>query len=195
MAFISAAVAGLGALGAAAASSPALLGLGLVGSAAGAAGQAYYTSQASAASRRAERARQEQMRLESMRRMREQMRQAQNANAMSLSRSVGQGAGVAGSNLAGAYGQTQGALGRASNAEYQNLQIGERIFQANLDQSTAQGWASTFNGLGNFSNNFLQSQAGLRQIFAPTPGSTQQSTNYPQASNPWFSGGVGAQPY
>ena len=195
MAFITAAVAGLTALGTAAASaSPALLGLGVVGSTVGAAGQAYFTSQASAASRRAERARQEQMRLESMRRMREQMRQAQNANAMSLSRSVGQGAGVAGSNLAGAYGQTQGALGRASNAEYQNLQIGERIFQANLDQSIAQGWASTFNGLGNFSNNFMQSQAGLRQIFAPAPGGAQQSTNYPQASNPWFYG-TGANPY
>lgn len=195
MAFISAAVAGLGALGSAVAASPALIGLGTIGSAVGAAGQAYYTRQASAASRRAERARQEQMRLESMRRQRDLIRQAQNANAMSLSRSVGQGAGVEGSNLMGAYGQTQGALGRASNAEFQNLAIGERIFQANMDQSVAQGWAATYNGLGNFSNNFLQALPGIRQLTATAPPSTYQPTNYPQAQNPWLTGGVGASPY
>ena len=190
MAFISAAVAGLGAL----ASSGALATAGLVASGVGAAGQAYYTQKASSASRRAERARQDQMRLESIRKQREFIRQKQAADSLALTRSVNQGAGIMGSNLMGAYGQTQGAYGRATNSEYQNLQIGERIFQANMDQASAQGWASTFNGLGNFGTNMMTSAKGIGQIFAQPGPNTQQSTNYPQANNPNFFG-VGANPY
>ncbi len=193
MALISASVAALTAIGTAAtasAISAPLLGAGLVASAVGAGGQMYYTRQASAASRRAERARQEQMRLESMRRQREIIRQSQVANATSLARTVNQGSGVFSSALAGAYGQTQGALGRASNTEYQNLGIGERIFQANMDQSVAQGWASTFNGIGQFGQQMMNTAKGVGQMFATGPQPQAVATNYPTFDRYGFYGGL-----
>lgn len=166
--------------------------IGLLAQGVGMVGGMWAARRATEASKDAERARAEQMRVESMRRMRDQIRQSQVANATALSRSVGQGAGVFSSNLMGAYGQTQGALGRASNAEYQNLQIGERIFQANMDLADAKGWASTFEGMGKFGTSLATNAGQIGQLgqtwFGSNPD-TRQSTAYPTA------GGGSSGPY
>lgn len=104
-----------------------------------------------AASIRAENLREEQMRNENIRKQRELIRQQQNARAIALSRSVSQGAGQgegASSSLFGAYGQVQGAYGRASNTEEQNLDIGAGLFSANRDIAKAGGEIATYEGAG-----------------------------------------------
>ena len=123
---------------------------GLATQAASAVGQFGASQRATAASLRAERSREEQMRAESMRRQRESIRQSLIANSLARSRNVNQGAGLGSSTLFGAYGQTQGEMGRQLAYTAENERIGGDIFSANRDLARAQGDVQTFQGLGKF---------------------------------------------
>ncbi len=100
--------------------------------------------EATQASVQAETIREQQMALESTRQQREMIRQTQAAQSLGLARSVNQGGGVDDTALFGAYGQVQGAYGRASNADYQNLQLGHQLFGANRDYANATGRAMSY---------------------------------------------------
>ena len=155
--------------------------------------QADARKDATAASRRAERLREQQMQLESQRKQRELIRQEQNARDIALSRSVAQGAGQgdqASSSLFGAYGQIQGALGRASNTEEQNLDIGAGIFSANRDLASAQGDVATWEGVGKFGQSLVSNSQMIGKIGNNLFG---ESTNYgatPRTPQSLFSTGT-----
>lgn len=162
--------------------------------------QSDYRKEATAASQRAEALRAEQMRLEGIRKQRELIRQTQVARATALSRSVNQGAGAsetaASSSLFGAFGQIQGAYGRASNAEFQNQTIGAGIFQANADLAAAQGSIATYEGLGKLGTTLTMQSDTIGKIggslFPSSSGNWSTTVN---DERNMFPGGVGAFPY
>lgn len=155
MALVSAAVAvGTAIAGAAAAAAPVLTAAGAIAGVAGTAMSMRAQQQAVRAQRRQENLRQQQMRLEADRRRRDIIRNSTIASSTSLANMTAAGAQF-GSALPGAQAGIFGQAGRQTAAVGQNLQIGEGLFQANMDLFSA-----------NASNAFWQgvSQTGSQMI-------------------------------
>lgn len=122
------------------------------------------------ASIRAEDLREQQMNLEAQRLTRQKIREAQVANSLSLARSVNQGAGVGSSALFGAYGQTQGELGRSLVGIRENQDIGAGIFDANRDIAQGQGQIAMWEGFGKLGTTITSQASNVGRIFGSYPG-------------------------
>lgn len=141
-----------------------------------AASQAKYAKKSLAAQREAENLRRQQMNLDAVRRRREIARNAQVAQAQSLTTATNQGAAGSGPEgaLAGIAGQANTALAGSLQAQ----DLGNRIFDANEKGSYAQAgaaqagmWGSIGGALGSLGQGMIKQHETIgnvwRNIFQP----------------------------
>lgn len=143
------------------------LGTQLLGASKAAQGQkqiAKASRQIASASQRNEQLRERQLNLESLRQRRQAVREAIIARSSALTNSVGQGAGIYNSGLAGGYGQIGGQLATNVRNITQAQQIGQGIFDNNAqiaqgEYKASQGQAQVAGGqaISNFGGQVINS--------------------------------------
>lgn len=134
------------------------------------------------ASIQAERLRFRQMVLENRRRQRDIIRQAMIARSTAVSSASGSGA-LESSGLAGGIGQITSLAGQAGTDQQQNFNIGQGLFQANvekmnaeMDLARARTKQSTGSGLFSLGSSLVSNSGSLGKSFASTRSSLFQGT-------------------
>lgn len=111
------------------------------------------------------------MELDARRRQMEVLRNQQRARSIALATSTGQGAGLGGSQLQGAYGQISGQANTQGVGIEQNLDLGRQMFDINANISSNRiamagvaGESATYGALGSLGGTLINSMGAVGRL-------------------------------
>lgn len=138
-------------------------GIGLALGAGGLAIQVKGQQEQAQAQQKAEKARKQQMALDAARRRRETIREAIAARSLALSNATAQGAGE-GSGIQGGFAGIAAQAGRNILDTNQNVELGTKIFNANMDAASGQSLAAFGGGVRDLGGTILDNNVNLAKL-------------------------------